>query len=423
MRRWTEEERKRQSELIRASKPWLRSTGPKTAEGKARASRNAYKHGFRSHSMKLLYAALADCARFRRQAVAQANLQIRLMKEIQKQKISSERTIKPALGVLSINFDERAFACSYAKGNSEKGLRMANSILNSNNAIVELPVTAWREESAQPLQQQAIDALEGGRIVILPQLPFTLQAEEDRFLDPLIVEKDSKTVKYAPHTGKLWGTSLSGEQADRLKTMIARYAHDAQALIQSLLPRYTPYLETGNTSFRPVEVEDRVQSKRHDDRLLHVDAFPSRPLQGKRILRVFNNIHPSGRPRLWQAGEPFEDVAARFVPEISAPLPGSAALMNMVGLTKAKRTAYDHYMMHMHDRMKLNDNYQKTAQRSDLAFLPGTTWLVYTDQVSHAALAGQHVLEQTFTLPVEAMQFPERTPLRVLERIKGRVLA
>lgn len=38
---WTPERRARQSALICATKPWLGSTGPKTAEGKARSSQNA----------------------------------------------------------------------------------------------------------------------------------------------------------------------------------------------------------------------------------------------------------------------------------------------------------------------------------------------------------------------------------------------
>ena len=43
--------------------------------------------------------------------------------------------------------------------------------------------------------------------------------------------------------------------------------------------------------------------------------------------------------------------------------------------------------------------------------------------MSHAATAGQYQLEQTFLLPVEAMREPERSPLRVLEKLKRRRLA
>ena len=52
MRHWTMEERKRQSELIRKWKPWTRSTGPKTSEGKEKAKMNAHKHGLRGQDIK-----------------------------------------------------------------------------------------------------------------------------------------------------------------------------------------------------------------------------------------------------------------------------------------------------------------------------------------------------------------------------------
>ena len=40
---WTPERRAKQAEAIRRWKPWERSTGPKTEEGKAASSRNADK--------------------------------------------------------------------------------------------------------------------------------------------------------------------------------------------------------------------------------------------------------------------------------------------------------------------------------------------------------------------------------------------
>ena len=40
MTAWTPERKARQSALIRTWKPWTRSTGPRTATGKAEASRN-----------------------------------------------------------------------------------------------------------------------------------------------------------------------------------------------------------------------------------------------------------------------------------------------------------------------------------------------------------------------------------------------
>lgn len=46
-RNWTPEQRQQQAERVRAWTPWKRSTGPRTDEGKARASRNAWKGGTR----------------------------------------------------------------------------------------------------------------------------------------------------------------------------------------------------------------------------------------------------------------------------------------------------------------------------------------------------------------------------------------
>jgi len=42
---WTDDRRARQAALIRTWKPWTESTGPRTPEGKAKASRNAWSGG------------------------------------------------------------------------------------------------------------------------------------------------------------------------------------------------------------------------------------------------------------------------------------------------------------------------------------------------------------------------------------------
>lgn len=50
---WTTERRLRQSELIRTVRPWEKSTGPRSTEGKARSSRNAFKGGVRERLRNL----------------------------------------------------------------------------------------------------------------------------------------------------------------------------------------------------------------------------------------------------------------------------------------------------------------------------------------------------------------------------------
>ena len=231
----------------------------------------------------------------------------------------------------------------------------------------------------------------------------------------------SKTIKYDPDAGRVWGAAEEADAA-ALTSMLSRYAASTRELLGRLIPGYGAALKTGNTSFRPVEAQGRAQSKRHDDTLLHVDAFPSRPSHGERIMRVFTNVHPGSKPRVWRVGEPFETVARRFIPSIKPPFPGSAKVMQLVGITKSMRSRADHYMLQMHDRMKLDDEYQRTVPHQVVQFPPGSTWVVFTDQVSHAAMSGQHALEQTFMLGVDHMADPEQAPVRVLERLKGRKL-
>ena len=44
-RKWTQEQRQRQSQAIQRWKPWKQSTGPKSPGGKAVAARNAWAGG------------------------------------------------------------------------------------------------------------------------------------------------------------------------------------------------------------------------------------------------------------------------------------------------------------------------------------------------------------------------------------------
>jgi hypothetical protein len=203
----------------------------------------------------------------------------------------------------------------------------------------------------------------------------------------------------------------------KLKAMIKRYALASRQFIERLIPHYSPFLIQAKTSFRPVEIFGRKSpSYRKDDSLLHVDSFPSNPTKGQRILRIFTNINHEEKPRVWRLGEPFEDVAEKMAPRASSPIWGAAYLYKLLGITKDYRTPYDHYMLQIHDTMKGDSHYQKTVPQCEVKFPPGSTWMVFTDQVSHAAMSGQHVLEQTYHLPVDGIKNASTVPLRVLEK-------
>jgi hypothetical protein len=281
----------------------------------------------------------------------------------------------------------------------------------------------WDDHFPDSAQQKAINDLEHGHILYFPALSFSLSPEEQLFLNPEFSSPKSKNISYNPIKNYLLGIQgLNKTQHVLLKNLLKRYSNYSFQLIKELLPRYAPHLIMAKTSFRPVEIKGRESSYRKDDKRLHVDAFPSTPNQGQRILRVFSNINPDGRDRIWRAGEDFEDMAKRFLAKAKSPIPGSATLLYLLKITKSKRTLYDHYMLQLHDLMKADEQYQRECKQEELRFPPNTSWIVQTDHVSHAAMQGQHVLEQTFYLPIKAMRNESVSPLRILEKLLKRKL-
>ncbi len=288
--------------------------------------------------------------------------------------------------------------------------------------LKEINSRDWNQVFSPELQVESTAALEHGKIIVFPQLAFTLFPHENKFLEASSANGKRKNINFNYLTDALHGTTCTGKEYEELKAMLRRFSQSAENLIQRIFPSYVQALQWGRTSFRPVEISGRVSSYRKDDTRLHVDAFPATPNQGRRILRVFSNVNPNGKDRFWRIGEPFAEVAERFLPQINMPWAGKAALLKMLKLTKSYRTAYDDIMLQIHDRMKADLDYQKTVSQQEVHFTPGSSWIVQTDHVSHAAMAGQHVLEQTFYLPVNAMLDASFSPLRVLEKLSGKSL-
>jgi hypothetical protein len=285
--------------------------------------------------------------------------------------------------------------------------------------IEELPISKWRGPFDTDVKARALDALESGSVLYFPQLPFLLLGSETEFLDAKVADGKSKNISLDHTSGKMQASSLTGERAARLAAMIERFGSSAAGLVRDLLP-YN-HVERARTSFRPVQVKGRSYSKISDDRLLHIDAFPTRPMHGRRILRFFANVAPTS-PRHWHVGQPFEEFAQRFLPRVGPHFPGKSWLYGKLGVTRGQRSLYDELMLSMHDAGKLDNDFQSTSPHRNVIFAPGSCWLVYTDQVLHAALGGEFALEQTFHLDVAQMASPEKAPVRILERLSGKAL-
>jgi 3-deoxy-D-manno-octulosonic acid hydroxylase-like protein len=287
--------------------------------------------------------------------------------------------------------------------------------------VIRIDREAWDAAADPAICASATTALEGGAVLFLPQLRFTVDAGEDALFTPAILGS-AKNASFDPATARLGGTTASGPERERLSALMGRFSRAAAVLVDCLLPRYRGRVLLRRASFRPAEIAGRQTSWRKDDTRLHVDSFPATPSGGRRILRLFTNVNPEGRPRAWRIGDDFERVAARFADRLTMPLPGSGHVLALLRVTRTPRSAYDALMLQLHDRMKEDADFQRSSPQTPIDFPAGSTWLAFTDQVSHAAMSGQYQLEQTFLLPVEAMESPDRSPLRVLERVKGRRL-
>jgi hypothetical protein len=286
------------------------------------------------------------------------------------------------------------------------------------------PLESLALDSWQPrADEDASEAVESGHILHLPRLAFALLPHETRFLSARWSDGRSKNITLRSGEPALRGACGDESDLAALRAMLERFARHSETLIAALFPRYAQRAAPAHVTFRPCAIAGRASSTRKDDSRLHVDAFPANPTGGARILRVFTNLNPDGEPRSWRVGEPFADLARRFLPSARRAWPGEAALLRALRVTRRRRSRYDHLMLELHDQAKADDFYQRSASQLGVDFAAGSTWILFSDQVSHAAMSGQHMMEQTLRLPVSAMRDPETSPLRILERMTGRPLA
>jgi hypothetical protein len=297
-----------------------------------------------------------------------------------------------------------------------------------------LPISL--EELRSPSTEQERDwcaKLEAGDILYFPQTPIAIPESDLQFLLGQQQTDSSlhKNIAYKPNIDKLSGVDTKTADAAavaRLQGIMRQYSKSVTEFLTNFLAPYQANWQLDYASFRPQEEEGRDLPQRRRNDLLHTDAFPTRPTYGARILRFFNNIHPT-RTRDWIVSDPFATIVKQFAPAEIAPQVDTAfsraakSLGRGIGLAAAipaiKRSPYDDFMMRFHNFLKENPGFQSNCPKHSFNFPPGTSWMVYTDTVPHAVLAGQYALEQTFLVRPEALVTPETSPLKVLEGIAG----
>ena len=296
--------------------------------------------------------------------------------------------------------------------------------------VCSIPLSALPAESAQ--SRAWCERLEAGEILYFPQTPVPIPQAD---LDFLLSAKQTgsalhKNIAYKPNRDQLSGfdakTTDPAEVAE-LHAVMRRYSASVTNFLGEFLSPYRKQWLLDYASFRPLEEQGRDLALRKRNDILHTDAFPTRPTRGRRILRFFHNIHPT-RTRDWIVSEPFAKSIRAFAPgRLAIPGPDGALtstgkrLAQATGLASLvpqwKRTPYDQFMMELHNAMKENAEFQRDCVKESVNFPPGSSWMVYTETVPHAVLAGQYALEQTFLVDPKALVTPESAPVAILEKM------
>jgi hypothetical protein len=289
--------------------------------------------------------------------------------------------------------------------------------------------------AAHPMQASALthgleERLERGEVIHYTACPFPLPQGDDRhfLLQQRLASRAHKNISYDPHTGKAGGFARSSaEQAERLRQMLETFSHGVTDWLARTLPRYAVGWRLDQVSFRPEEEATRKLRLKARNDLLHVDAFPSRPTNGWRILRVFANVNLT-EPRVWVTSDPFGKLLERFGDEVG--LPGDArgewlrqireGVLGVFRPGRPQRSAYDAFMLRFHDFLKANDEFQERGPKRYWSFQPGSAWMCITDTTSHAALRGRYALEHSYFLAPETLALPDESPAALLERACGK---
>src|SRR5262249_15425545 len=144
------------------------------------------------------------------------------------------------------------------------------------------------------------ERLEEGCILLFERTPFPLPDAAARAALVNVRQTSSayhKNISYRARDGRVKGLAKGGD-TERVRRVMRAYSDAVVKLVADLFPWYASRWKLDFASFRPVEEQGRQLSMRARNDLLHIDAFPTRPTNGARILRVFTNLNRAA-PRRW----------------------------------------------------------------------------------------------------------------------------
>ena len=283
--------------------------------------------------------------------------------------------------------------------------------------------------------QDVEDAMERAEVVFWQHGPVELPSEDDlEFMRAgLPRELQVKNISYHPESNSIPRFEADPAVRDRIERILRTHGQRVEAFLRRVTPDYVPGWTLGTTSFRSIEEQGRKLKPRSSNELVHIDAGAYGATNGARILRFFVNIHPT-RDRVWGTKGGFGSLLARHRELVAAAMGGRdrvaldkgpldrlysgmvTALSKVYPLFQViDSSPYDRSMRRIHNYMKENPAFRDSREGyQEIHFPPLSSWMVFTDGISHSVLSGQHALVTTVLIPLANARNPALAPFNVL---------
>ncbi len=278
------------------------------------------------------------------------------------------------------------------------------------------------------------DSLERGNIIRFLKCPFPLPMESDLALlrEELPKQLNTKNVSYHPESDSVHGIKNNARLRDCAYHVLKSHSAAVEGFLQRVIAHLTPRWAVGTSSFRPIQERGRNLKPHASNELVHIDAGAYGATNGDRILRVFVNVS-TNEDRVWATKGTFAELYAKHAAaagidgehEMRKSILGNLRTTVLRGLVSAgvkeamvvDSSPYDRLMRRFHNYMKDTPAFQaRDADYRELHFPPGSAWMVFTDTASHASIAGQHALVNTFIVRLSQCRLPQAAPLNILRQ-------
>ena len=293
---------------------------------------------------------------------------------------------------------------------------------------MDRPVVAFNSGGdAESGAATVAERLERGALLTFPSCPFPLpEGDERAWLLGRRLQQGQLSIRYEPQLQRAVGfVPQTPADAERLRGLLVQSGEQATRWLGELAPQYAATGELEQSAFHPEEEATRKLRPVERNDVLHVDV-PARPTLGRRLLRLFVNLHPTDA-RVWLTSLPFAELIKRYGAEIGLPAPDQKLgwgplrhrLLQLFQGRHGAASPLDDFLPRLHDFLKQHDLFQERSPKKCWRFPPGSAWLAFTDGLSHAELRGRFILEHSWFISHDSLVCPDLSPRSLLERACG----